>query len=77
MDKCYFCGGKVKKEKVNITRYWGKELIALNDVPALVCKQCGERYFEAKISAKIDQRIQDVLKRKIATEKIDVPVVQF
>ena len=77
MDKCYFCGGKIKKEKVNITRYWGKELIALNDVPALVCKQCGERYFEARVSQKIDERIQDVLIRKNSATMINVPVVQF
>lgn len=77
MNKCYFCGGKVIKDRVNVTRYWGKDLIALEDVPALVCSQCGERYFEAKVSAKIDERIQQVLKRKIAIQKIDVPVVHF
>lgn len=77
MDKCYECGSKLKKEKINIARYWGKDLIALNDVPALVCQQCGGRYFEAKISSKIDQRIQDALKRKPSLQKINIPVVQF
>lgn len=77
MNKCFLCEGKLKKENVNITRYWGKDLIALNNVPALVCQQCGERYFNAKVSAKIDQTIQDALKRKSSLEKIDVPVVQF
>lgn len=77
MNKCYFCGAQLKKEEVNIVRYWGKELIALNDVPALVCIQCGERYFEAQISHKIDERIKDALKKKSSLQKIDVPVVQF
>lgn len=77
MTKCYSCGAKLKKENVNITRYWGKDLIALEDVPALVCTQCGERYFEAKVSAKIDERIKHALNRKTSIEKIDVPVVQF
>lgn len=77
MNKCLLCGAKLKKEKVDIARYWGKELIALSDVPALICTQCGERYFEAKVSAKIDERIQQVLKRKISPQKIDVPIVQF
>lgn len=76
-NKCYVCGGQLKKEKVNIARYWGKELIALNDVPALICQQCGERYFEAKVSSKIDQKIQDALKRKTPLQKINIPVVQF
>lgn len=78
MNSCYFCiKGKLKKEKVDIVRYWGKELVALNDVPALVCQRCGERYFEAKVSQQIEERIQDVLKRKFSVKMIDVPVVYF
>lgn len=78
MNNCYFCiKGKLKKQKVDIVRYWGKELIALNDVPALVCEQCGEKYFEAKTSHKIDKLIQGALKRKSSFPKLDVPVVQF
>lgn len=77
MNKCYFCSGKLKKQNVNIARYWGKDLVALNDVPVLVCTLCGEKYFEAKVSAKIDQKIQEALKRKVSIQKIDVPVVQF
>lgn len=75
--KCFFCGGELKRKKVDITRYKGKELIILNDVPALVCTQCGEKYFEAKTSKKIDQKIEQALKRKSSIKKIDVPVVYF
>lgn len=77
MTKCYSCGAKLKKESVNITRYWGKELIALEDVPALVCTQCGERYFEAKVSSEIDKKIQGALKRKSTFPQINIPIVQF
>lgn len=78
MNNCYFCiKGKLKKEKVDIVRWWGKELVALNDVPALVCQSCGERYFDAKVSQKIEERIEDALERKAAVQKIDVPVLQF
>ncbi len=78
MNNCYFCiKGKLKKEKVDIVRWWGKELIALNDVPALVCQRCGERYFDAKVSQKIEERIEEALKRKTSIQRIDVPVLQF
>lgn len=77
MNKCLVCGGKLKKVNVDIARYWGKKLVALNDVPSLVCAKCGERYFEAKISHKIDKKIQNALSRKSSVEKIDVPVVYF
>lgn len=77
MNKCYVCDGKLRREKVNIARYWGSGLIALNDVPALVCEVCGERYFEAKVSEKVDQKIKQVTSSKISPQKINVPVVQF
>ena len=77
MDKCYICGGKLKKEKTDIARYWGKELVVLNDVPSLICIKCGERYFDAKVSSQIDQKIQQVIKRKTNPERIEVPLVQF
>jgi len=77
MTKCYLCAAKLKKENVNITRYWGKDLIALEEVPALVCGQCGEKYFEAKVSAEIDKKIQQALKRKSSLPQINIPVVQF
>ena len=77
MNKCNLCGGKLKKENINIARYWGNHLVALNDVPALVCTQCGERYFEAKVSAKIDERIQDAIKKRVSIQKITVPQIQF
>jgi YgiT-type zinc finger domain-containing protein len=77
MDKCLYCGAELKQQKVNIARYWGKKLIALNDVPVLVCQKCGERFFEAKVSAKVDERIQQILSKKISSENINVPQVQY
>lgn len=77
MNKCFYCGSKLKKEKIDIARYWGKELIAINDVPALVCQKCGERFFEATVSSKIDEKIQQVIANKISAQKINIPIVQF
>lgn len=77
MNNCYFCGSKLKEEKVNIARYWGEELISLQNVPAIVCKQCGERYFEANVSTEIDKKIKTWLQKKEANTKITVPVLHF
>ena len=77
MDKCFTCEGVLKKEKIDTARYWGDQLIALNDVPSLICQKCGERYFEAEVSKKIDKRIHEILEKKISTPRINIPVVQF
>jgi YgiT-type zinc finger domain-containing protein len=75
--KCYICGNKLNKKKVDIARYWGEELIVLHHVPALLCKKCGNRYFEAKISARVDERIKQALRKRSSFESINIPVVSF
>lgn len=79
MNKCYICGSKLEKEHTNIARYWGNKLVALENVPTLICTQCGERYFEAKVSQKIDEKIQEALssQEKASIALIHVPVLQF
>lgn len=75
--QCINCSGKLKKQKIDIVRYWGDQLIALNNVPALVCQKFGERYFEPKVRERMDERIKQILDRKTSTPSINVPVVQF
>lgn len=77
MKRCYICGNKLNTKRVDIARYWGEELIVLHDVPVLLCKRCGNRYFEARISARIDDKIKQVLRKRAAFESITVPVVWF
>lgn len=78
MKTCYFCiTGKLKKRNIDILRYWGKEPIAIKNVPALVCEQCGEKYFETKVEHQIDRVIKEVLKSKGSFEEIRIPVTSL
>jgi YgiT-type zinc finger domain-containing protein len=47
--ECYFCKGKVVQEKVIVDFRWGRKLKVIDDVPAGVCQQCGEKYFQAAV----------------------------
>ncbi len=49
LDKCYFCKGKVKEQRVTIDYRWGDTLTVINDVPAGVCQQCGEKYLTSGV----------------------------
>ena len=84
MNKCYYCGAKLEEKKIDIIRYWGKEPFAINDVPTLVCSHCGEKYFAAKVSRKIDeiilnkQKTSDSKKQvKKSPKTIEVPVFNW
>ena len=44
--KCSFCNGEMKPKKTSYTVNRKNYHLVLDDVPALVCQQCGEPYFE-------------------------------
>ena len=49
LDTCYFCKGKVIQQQVTIDYRWGGDLVVIKDVPAGVCQQCGEKYFQSAV----------------------------
>ena len=55
MTKCYFCGGRVESKTVRHTHQWGEKVFIFKNVPAEVCRQCGETYFGPEALAKMDE----------------------
>jgi len=78
-DKCFFCKGKLAQEKVNVDFRWGKDLIIIEDVPARVCRQCGEKYFDAEVYKEMERlakgRIRPLKRLTIDVIKFDHPVL--
>lgn len=72
-DLCDLCGGELEHKKVNFELHIRKELVICEDLPANVCKQCGEKYFDAEVSLKIDEFIKKYQKEK-PSRYIPVPV---
>jgi YgiT-type zinc finger domain-containing protein len=77
-DKCFFCKGKLAEEKVNVDFRWGKDLIVIEDVPATVCRQCGEKYFDAQVYREMERlvkaRVKPLKRLTIDVIKFDHPV---
>jgi YgiT-type zinc finger domain-containing protein len=74
METCYFCKkGILEDKKVTVDFRWGNKLTVIEDVPAKVCNECGEKYYSAEVSRKME---------KIATEGkgekvIEVPLARL
>ena len=51
-EPCDFCDGELRPRQVVVDWRRGGSLVVIENVPALVCSQCGERYYA-----------QDVMKR--------------
>jgi YgiT-type zinc finger domain-containing protein len=70
ITRCYFCGGSTSRELVTAEHWWGGELALFQHVPADVCQQCGERYYDAETVGRMDEQRQ----RKRPNKTVAVPV---
>lgn len=71
---CEFCGGQTIKKKVRRHHWLRKKLYLIENVPAEVCNECGERYFHAQVLDEIDRML---LKEHLVKERIQVEVVSL
>ncbi|WP_342636677.1 type II toxin-antitoxin system MqsA family antitoxin [Methanosarcina acetivorans] len=53
-DRCSFCKGKLVEGKTGFVAKVGEQIIAIKDVSAYVCENCGEAYYTPEVSRKID-----------------------
>ncbi|GEM_PF-5335208 len=53
MINCNLCEGEVEKKLVSVEREWNGKKIVIKDVPAVVCEDCGKRYFDAETTLKM------------------------
>ena len=75
MFKCYFCQGKTEIKNVDVDFRWGNKLFVIQDVPVELCIQCGERYYSAEVSKKLDDLVKNKAKNPLNT--LEVPVFNW
>ena len=71
---CEFCGGLTRQKKVKRQHWLHGRLYIVENVEALVCTQCGERYFHATTLDNIDQLLSA---EHAVKAKIDVEIVSL
>ncbi|HUX77210.1 MAG TPA: type II toxin-antitoxin system MqsA family antitoxin [Anaerolineae bacterium] len=74
---CHFCGGKVTAQRVDVMRHWKDRYILIENVPAHVCTQCGERYYDAVVAEAMDQIMKASETELGAKREICVPVIEM
>jgi len=71
---CDFCQGRTKARKVKKHHWLKKRLYLVENVPAEVCQECGERYFHATTLDDIDRMLS---KKHHVKENLKVEVVSL
>lgn len=74
VSKCYLCGGSTTEQVVTAENWWGEHLTLIKNVPAWVCTQCGEKYFDSPVCKALD-----TMRKKPGepTASLEVPVYFF
>jgi len=71
---CFFCGGEVVETAINREIWWKGKLHLIQEVPAGVCKQCGEKVILPEVAGEIDRILQG---RTAPEEVLQVPAYRY
>ena len=71
MTKCPLCGGKLVNKMVTHPQEYKGEIVILENVPAEVCRQCGEVLLRPEV---LEQVQKIVWERKAPQRTAHVPV---
>lgn len=71
---CDLCGGRVIEMKTSYIVFYEGHWLIVEDVPARVCQQCGEKLLDPDIVESLQHTIWS--KRK-PDKKIETPVFEF
>jgi len=56
---CEFCNGQKITKKTKKQHWFKGQLYIIENVDALICNECGERYYHATVLDKIDKMINN------------------
>ncbi|KFD41045.1 hypothetical protein HX99_05230 [Peptococcaceae bacterium SCADC1_2_3] len=55
VTKCFQCGNPTVKKLVVAENWWGDTFTMVENVPAWICENCGEQYFDAEVVKELDK----------------------
>lgn len=61
MEGCHYCGGRLEQRRVEYAGRWRKSgrWVLIRDVPARVCTQCGEEFFDSDVAAALTRALKE------------------
>ena len=77
MEPCSLCGGEMEEKEVEVIKKAGEKVVVVKDVPAWVCKQCGERYYSIDTVERINGIVEEVSEEKVKMRKIFAGELDF
>jgi YgiT-type zinc finger domain-containing protein len=76
-DTCENCGGEIKPNFILKEHWYDGESVQVSDVPVGICKDCGERYYEAATLEQLDTIVMSLSSKGRLREVPQVSYAQF
>lgn len=73
---CHVCGGEMQAKRIKQDFWIKNRLVVIEDVPAGVCSQCGEKVVNADVGRRLAVSLKDTARRRRA-RTIAVPVIRL
>jgi len=74
ISTCYYCGRNLHEGTTIFHEYDQEDYCIIEDVPARICTQCGERYYDSRVLEQIELIVKA---KKSADREITVPVFKY
>ncbi|MEZ4706209.1 MAG: YgiT-type zinc finger protein [Caldilineaceae bacterium] len=74
IESCEFCEGELEQRRVLARFRFKGDTIYIENVPAWVCKHCGEQYFDAPVYKQMEKIAQH---RDQIQRMISFPLAEF
>ena len=71
--KCFFCKGALEETTTKFIIDLGECVVIVKNVPAMVCKQCGEKSFDDETMERLEE-ILDSVRNSLVRE---VAIVEY
>ena len=71
---CVLCKGGLEKGQINYPADLSDKFILIKEVPADICKQCGEFYLDDEVFKKIEDIVNHIDENKIG---IEIEVIKY
>jgi YgiT-type zinc finger domain-containing protein len=72
MENCIMCKGNLESKLINHIVDFDGHITIIKNVPAKVCKQCGENFLDHNIAVKVEKLLDDY-----ANRNVEVLIVNF
>ena len=75
---CTYCGSEVVEQTIDYDYRRKKNLTVVTNVPAGVCRQCGEKYFKPEVLKRMDSAYHGIFERHEKPERtLTVPTASL